>query len=431
MATVSIRKRTTRPGERGQILPIFALLLVVLCGFAALAVDVGYWRYQQRLEQSAADSAAIAAAAEVAYTTSTSNATDKANVQTAGTNDATTNGYTSGTANTTVTVNWPPATGPNAGNGQSVEVTVARVMPAFFLGAIMPSGFAQTVQARAVAKRLDTGGGCIYVMKGSISGDLTLHGGGRGGITTVPLCGVIVNGNMTVTGQANIDASFISYVGNGPGGGSYPHAQPQKGLPTSDPCARIAGCAYLATLSTTNPGLFSAPCQDVGGVLPPNPLPPGHYCGTATHVPYSQSPIILAGGLYIMDNGMFRSLIVSTVTGSGATIYNNCTSTVCADTTLSGGNVQNTIVAPTSGPSAGVAYYQPPSLVNAITVNGAAGTITDMGGVYAPNGTFTFNGQLPSIAFLVAGDIIMNGGGLAAGSSLYNNTSALNAVLVE
>ena len=42
--------------------------MVVLMGAASLAVDVGYWRYQQRLEQSAADSAAIAGATELAYT---------------------------------------------------------------------------------------------------------------------------------------------------------------------------------------------------------------------------------------------------------------------------------------------------------------------------------------------------------------------------
>jgi hypothetical protein len=62
-------------------------------------------------------------------------------------------------------------------------------------------------------------------------------------------------------------------------------------------------------------------------------------------------------------------------------------------------------------------YYQPPALDNQVTVNGAAGTVQAMGGVYAPGGSFTFNGQLPTISFLVCGQIIMNGGGLNAGSA--------------
>ncbi len=57
----------TRRFERGQLLPVFALMLVVLIGMAALAVDVGYWRNQQRLAQTAADAAAIAGADELKY----------------------------------------------------------------------------------------------------------------------------------------------------------------------------------------------------------------------------------------------------------------------------------------------------------------------------------------------------------------------------
>ena len=424
MKIETMRKRGVRSHERGQILPIFALMLVMLCGFAALAVDVSYWRYQQRLAQSAADSASIAAAAEIAFTTGVSDPTSQTNVKTAGKNDASNNGYTDGANNTSVVVNWSPSTGPNAGNAQAAEVIVSRVMPSFFIGALMPN-FTQTIQARAVAKRLDTGGGCIYVMKGSISGDLTLNGGGRGGITTKPLCGVVVNGDMTVTGQANVDASFISYVGSGPKGGSYPHAQPRKGLPTSDPCARIPGCAYLASLPTSSPSMFDkSNCQDKLGILPVAvPLPGGEYC----FGPYSTPVTLGNGNIYVLDKGMFSGPVYNTT--GGESIYNNCTGS--CDVTLNGSQVYDNLQAPTSGPSSGIVYYQSPTLTNNFTVNGASGVITDMGGIYAPGATFTFNGQLPTIAFLVAGDIRMNGGGVAAGSTLFNNTSVLNAVLVE
>ena len=62
---------------------------------------------------------------------------------------------------------------------------------------------------------------CIYVLKGALSGDLTLHGGGRGGISTNPLCGLIVNGNMTVTGQANVDFDRDGILDFYPGTSGY------------------------------------------------------------------------------------------------------------------------------------------------------------------------------------------------------------------
>jgi hypothetical protein len=384
-------------------------------GATALAVDVGYWRYQQRLEQSAADSAAIAGATEIAFL-------DGAGVSAAARTDAGSNGFTNGSTGVTITVNRPPASGPNAANNNAVEVLVDRVQPQFFAGIF---GGSETVRARAVAVLTTGGAGCIYVLKGGLSGDLTLNGGGRGGITTTPLCGLVVNGDMTVTGQANVDVSFASYSGAGPKGGSYPHGQPVHSVPGLDPCPRQAGCAYLATLKTSNPQLFSAPCQDSpanGGTLPASPLPPGHYC----YGPYT-SDVTLQPGLFIMDRGMFQGQ----ASGTGVTIYNNCTITKQNDcsTTLNGGNVDDTIVGPTSGPTAYIAYYQPPSLLNAVTVNGAAGTVQSMGAIYAPGGDFTFNGQLPTVAFLVAGSIRMNGGGLNAGDA--NGYLPPHAVLAE
>jgi hypothetical protein len=413
-----------RSTSRGQLIPVFGLSLAVLMGMGALAVDVGYWRYEHRLEQSAADSAAMAGAGEISFPASN-------DVLGAARNDATSNGFTSGVSNATVTVNWPPLSGPNTGNNNAVEVIVAQVEPTFFSGIF---GHSQTVQARAVAVMSPANSGCIYVLKGDFGGNLTLHGGGGGGITTVPLCGMVVNGNLTVTGQANVDVSYISYAGTGPGGGSYPDGQPVHGVAGTDPCTRLPGCGYLATLTTTNPGLFSVACQDPGNVLPASPLPPGHYCGGTVNGqgaytgPYTAA-VTLQPGLFIMDQGMFAGQ----TSGTGVTIYNNCTVTSknnCS-TTLSGGNVDDTIVAPLTGVTAGMVYYQPPTLKDTITVNGASGTVSAVGGVYAPGADFTFNGQLPTISFLVAGTITMNGGGLDAGSTAGGFPLPGNAVLTE
>ncbi len=380
--------RCTHGGQRGQVIPLVALALTVLHGAAALAVDVGYWRYQQRVEQSAADSAAIAGAGELAYPAAN-------DVVAAARKDATTNGYTDdGGTNVSVTVNNPPASGPYTGNRSAVEVIIARKQPLWFVGVFGNTG--QWVSVRAVAMLNTNGIYCIY----ALGGDIDLRGGGRGGITA-PTCGLITNQDLVVTGQANVDAALIGYAGNPPGGGSYPLAQPEKSLPVTDPCPTIPGCAYLADLTVNHPALLHTGCKPFPG---PDPLPPGEYC-----VPLSGT-LHLSPGLFVLDQGMSSG----NVSGSGVTIYNGGTNGLTFN-----GNVNVVLSAPTTGPTAGMVFYQPPSNAGSFTKNGAAGTVDFTGGFYAPKADFTFNGQLPSITLLVANSIRMNGGGItvpAAGS---------------
>lgn len=399
--------KVARRASRGQVIVLVAIAIAVLLGAAALAVDVGYYRWQQRLEQTAADSAAIAGANELLFPARNYAARAAA--------DATANGFTNGVDGASVVINNPPASGRNAGNGNAVEVIITKQQPNFFAKMF---GGTYSVAARAVAILSSSGGACIYVLNGGLDGDLSVSGGGRGGITTTPLCGIIVNGDVDITGNANVDAAFISYAGTNlkKNGGDYPHGQPVQSVEGLDPCSTLpgGGCKYLSTLPTTHPELFTATCLDTPpakknnpGTLPPNPLPPGRYC----YGPYSTT-VTLQSGLFIMDGGIFQG----PTTGSGVTIYNNCTvsgGNNC-DVTLNG-NSTYTITAPTTGNYAGMVYYQPPSLVNTITVNGASGTVNLTGGLYAPNGALTLNGQLSTISFLVAGNISANGGGLNAG----------------
>src|SRR5438874_10356423 len=55
--------------QSGQVMIGVAFALVVLAGFAGLAVDMGTLRYQKRLQQTAADAAAIAGASNLTYST--------------------------------------------------------------------------------------------------------------------------------------------------------------------------------------------------------------------------------------------------------------------------------------------------------------------------------------------------------------------------
>jgi hypothetical protein len=382
----SIRNRM-RSGERGQVLPLFALVLVVLFGTAALAVDVGSWRYQQRLAQSAADSAAIAGAGELAFPAA-------ADIVAAAQADASANGFSDdGGANVTVTVNSPPAAGPYTGNANGVEVVIRKKQPSFFNGVF---GMQQWISVRAVALLNPNGIYCVYALAGNID----LGGGGGGGITA-PTCGLITNQNLVVTGQANVDAVTIGYVGSGPGGGSYPLAQPMKSLAVTDPCPTIPGCAYLTDLTLNHPGLLHTGCQPFPG---PSPLPPGEYCVALT------GSLTLAPGLFVLDQGMTSG----NMSGTGVTIYN-----AGANPIVYNGNVDVILSAPTTGPTAGMVYFQPPSTTASFsfTKNGSSGTVNLIGGFYAPSCDFTFNGDLPSVTLLVAKSIQMNGGGLTVPAS--------------
>lgn len=59
------RDRQRAPDETGQVVVLFAICLVVLLGFAALVLDVGFAYYADRSLQASADAAALAGAQEL------------------------------------------------------------------------------------------------------------------------------------------------------------------------------------------------------------------------------------------------------------------------------------------------------------------------------------------------------------------------------
>jgi Flp pilus assembly protein TadG len=372
--------------SRGQVLPVVGLALTILIATAALAIDVGYLRYQQRIQQTAADSAALAGAGELIYSPTGSA------YAVAALNDAALNGFTDGQSDTVVQVNKPPSTGSYTANPNAVEVIVKRRDPMFFANLFGKSS--QQVETRAVAAITYRSNICIF----ALSGDITLHGGGGGGINA-PTCGLVTNQNLNVTGQANVDAATIGYVGTGPGGGSYPLGQPAKTLPVSDPCPTFPGCRYLASLTTAQ---LQTGCMPQSPL--PDPIPPGEYCST-----FSPGTATLSPGLFVLDQG-FSMGGNATLSGTGVTIYN------LGGFTLNG-HVSLDLSAPTSGDMAGIVYFQPKSNTSAVTVNGRSGTDNLVGAVYMPGADVTLNGNLPSMTFLIASSITMNGGGMGAGPS--------------
>ena len=127
----------------GGVLVYAAVAAPVLMGAAALSVDIGLWYANKRLAQSAADSAALAGSLEIVRSGG-----DASRISAIVLSDAATNGFTTGRGDT-ITVNYPPSSGPNAGSTVAVGVIVVRPGQRL-LSQVLFSGDTNIV-ARAVA----------------------------------------------------------------------------------------------------------------------------------------------------------------------------------------------------------------------------------------------------------------------------------------
>jgi Flp pilus assembly protein TadG len=135
--------------ERGQATILMALFMgIVMLGFIAFALDVGYLFQKKRLAQAAADAAVLAAAEEGANTANGQNAANIA---------ATLNGFNTSLATNPATVtlitqstgNYP-STAPVIPSNW-VTATVSQPIHTFFLGAFNRTMSTVTVSATSVA----------------------------------------------------------------------------------------------------------------------------------------------------------------------------------------------------------------------------------------------------------------------------------------
>lgn len=387
--------RLARSSSRGQLLPIMGLSLIALMGASALAVDAGYWRYQQRIEQTAADSAAIVGADELNYPASN-------DVTSAAQSAASTNGFTNGASNVTVTVNNPPLSGPHVGNASSVEVIVTQLQPNFFDGIF---GINQSVRARAVATLSSANRTCMYGLNPN-GGAVQLNG------TTinVPDCGIISDSDLRTGLDINgstITASMIGYAaGNATiNGSTFPEAQPKPAVAASDPCPSIAGCAYLKA----NPPTGTCMSTTTYNGLSKATIPPGVYCSTL--IINGCTNVIFSPGVYVFDAGLLVNGSTN-VNGSAVTFYNASGSSAI---TINGSNVK--LSAPTSGNMIGVLIYQNPANTQPITANGSGGGYSGM--LYLPAAQLTINGSGSTMLLIVADTILVNGSGLSVPSAAF------------
>lgn len=283
-------------GQRGQVLPLVAVMVGLLLAVAGLAVDVGFHQYQQRLEQTAADSAALAGAAE--YLASNSNATDATDAALA---DAASNGFTNG-GKVTVTVNIPPASpDPYSTDTGAVQVILKVSQPTFFEPIIGTNSVDVSTSAVATSNS-GTDNGCLYSLgpgNSNFNKDAVTAAG----------CSIFINGTANFN-NASITAAAVNCVTSTACSGlSSP--TPTVSLPVSDPCPQIASCAQLTANPPTVSGCSSVTVADGGSANP----------GCYNSLTFSGSTATLNPGLYIINGANLNGPNGVTVTGSGVTIY--------------------------------------------------------------------------------------------------------------
>jgi hypothetical protein len=353
-------------------MPLIAVALAVLMGFGGMGVDVGYWEYVQRQQQSATDAAALGGAQELAHTgcTSVSAATTGANA------DAGRNGF-SNSANVTITVQTPPQSGPYAGSSCAVYVSIKNNHVASFFTRLFGLASGQNETTEAVAKADPQGNGCIYMLAPNQNTNF------QGTNLRAATCSVYIDGSANFNGGA-ADAAFIgeaNYTGSN-NGGTFDGAAPVAMLPIEDPCPEVAGCAYLAA----NPPSTS-PCT--GSYAGNGVLTPGCY----SNFNLNGATVTLAPGTYVFPGS--SNFNGASITGNGVTIY------MPAGATTNFNQVNSVaLTPPSSGNYAGVTFYQVPGNSNGVNFNGSSTHVSGL--IYAPSAMLNYNGSWGQYTILVA-----------------------------
>lgn len=133
-----LRLRRSASDERGIVIVLVAVMLVVLLGFAAMAVDIGEILWSRRVQQNAADAAALAGVRELPD--------NPANATLVALSYATDNGFKSKTGEITVTATISTIYNAN----DSIVATITRTVPPGLRAAVGAGSTDVVAQAIAI-----------------------------------------------------------------------------------------------------------------------------------------------------------------------------------------------------------------------------------------------------------------------------------------
>ena len=372
--------------NQGGVAILVAVSLMMLLGFAALGSDVVFAMYTQRQMEAAASSAAMAGA--VALATG-----HPANYKTEVSAVATSSGFTNLVSSVTITVNSPPASGPNTSNASAVEVIITQPQNLPLFGMFISGPL--SVSGRAVAIAGSSASDCVLALDASYTtSSAPAVVDGNGASITLNQCGMASNasgpGALAVTGGAVLNTSVVSLVGTDTvnNGGTITATNGVKTLqtPVSDPYSGVAVPTFTAGHCDYG-SLPNSPDSVLGYTNPT--LSPGVYCGGLTIG--SGGTVNLSPGVYIIDGGSFSPGGGTTVTGTGVTIVLTGSGSNFATVSIGNGSTI-TLSAPTTGPTAGLVFFADPAApVNTYTSSIQGGSVVNLtGALYFPTQTLDY-----------------------------------------
>lgn len=428
--------------EDGSAMVLVALALASLMLMAGMGIDVGYLRYQKEQMQKAADAGAMAAASALVY---------NGNYVTSATNDTTANGFAPTTtvvgglcsptgSDICVAVNNPPQTpgDPFFNQAGYVEVIVSQPRPTFFMR--VGGWNSVAVSSRAVATTTSSASGCMYVMDQNPSDSGTLQIDGKVGVSA-PNCAIYVdtpNSNSIVKNgtSGSIEGSYIGTVGGDNINGNFTFTCEWNAPGAPCPATQIVP--------------FQDPFVNV-------PSPTAQACGTGVRVGNTFSPGAYCGGISLTGNGNYTFLpgqytIMNgfsvggnvQVSGSGVLFYLTGNSTNPYGGISFGSNTVVSFTAETTGPQAGILFFQDRSICNPAslscaqshtnesTFNGNGGN-SFSGAFYFPTTSLVYSGtpSLSDSAILVGYTMEFNGNAQLNNNYLSGQSPLRTALLVE
>jgi Flp pilus assembly protein TadG len=447
----------SRNDQRGSAFLMVTLMALPMFAAVGLVVDVGWAYYSRQTAHAAAEAAALAAAqaaldgikAGGTYTcgsqglgcySSASPFTCPASTPSPITTNlqngcayAAANGFTNGGPNGQTVTMVANTTSPFNGVNVKYWVTaqVFKQNPLTF-GAVLGGQLLNIGAHATAAVFLSVPQNCVIALDPAASGAVTVQGGADVSVN----CGVASNSSasnaLTVNGHVSVlNANSIEVVGNYTSSGTVNPNPVTGSAPAANPFANLAPPTSTAPCDYTNMSI-------TGGTTSLNP---GVYCGGITitgnaNVTFNSGTFIFAGG------GLRATSNNTTLTGTGVTFYNTCSSSPCNGGSSGygnidiSGNLQATLSAPTSGPYQGILFYQDPT-VSGIQTDQITGNsnLSLSGALYFPKSALKFAGNSAAggTPMIVADTVEFTGGSSYLGDSPSNSgsASAPTAALLE
>lgn len=391
-----IARRNGTGRRKGAVIVYAALAITVLCGIAALTIDIGLKHDRLRHLRAAVDASSMAGAADLYKYYRTNKGTDPSySARNSVLAIASANGYPNGQNGVTVDIRIPPTTGQYIGKAGYVEVVITHQQARLFSGIF---GSAPLVtQARAVAHAsYDEVSDGIIVLDMHAKDSFNAHGGGNITIHGAPVVvdsdhseAAITNGSVASQVRAKQFRITGGYTQTGGSlftdeNGNLPAPILLGTRPTPDPLT------YLPEPNKATMPLGVMTSSNTQGGGKQWVMRPGVYSGG--NLAFSgQDSVFMQPGIYYLDGCGFSFSGQGSLTANGVMIFNDARGGNSSNVSITGqGSVQ--MSPPTDGTYRGVLVFQKRTDSAPVNVSGS-GYYTVGGTFYAANALVKIDGN--------------------------------------